>query len=308
MPETHPIRQRCPSTFPPCFDTPDTVNESRWREWDEPTPTPKKPRYNTRLTRVLSCINPWIDRNSEIETSSPTATPPWHETAVRTHNSKLPNKDATADHLKLIAKLSESPHSHLIAYTDGSLTDNTAGAGYHIPHTAITEATDVSLPLGNQMEVYDAELFAITESAKHILRIAKTRQLRNKSAWIFSDNQSAITRLSSLKPGPGQSSSIAISHTAQELKTRQISLSIQWAPGHKDIPGNERADKLAKHATTLRQPPYPPTSLAHIKKQAKATMTREWHDYWTAKTQPAKDTQDRSDSNRTRSWPPTSDS
>jgi ribonuclease HI len=179
--------------------------------------------------------------------------------------------------------LTKSPKRHLIAYTDGSLSNGHAGASYHIPESPLTPQINVCFPLGNQMEVYDAELHAITEAAKRLLKLAKTKNLYDKQAWIFTDNQSAITRLSSFKPGPGQASSITVSEIANELRTRRIPLTIQWTPGHQDIPGNKRADELAKHATTLRPPAYATTSLSYIKKQAKAAMTREWHDHWTRK-------------------------
>lgn len=78
--------------------------------------------------------------------------------------------------------------------------------------------------MGPQMEVYDAELLGILRAAQDFLVTCKRQNLRNKSAWIFVDNQSAIMRVASLKSGPGQETAIAISHISQEQVSHGPSL------------------------------------------------------------------------------------
>jgi len=94
--------------------------------------------------------------------------------------------------------------------------------------------------------------------------------------WIFTDNQAAIMRIRTLKPGPGQEISIALTHISTELKALKCTLTIQWVPGHTDVAGNEKADQHAKLATTQRPPAFFRTSLSYLKRVAKAEMVSEW--------------------------------
>ena len=99
--------------------------------------------------------------------------------------------------------------------------------------------------------MYDAELYGIQQAAEHALQQCK-RIRRKRDVWIFTDNQAAIMRIRTLKPVPGQEISIALAHT--ELTTLKCTLTIQWVPGHTYVAGNEKADELAKLATTQRPP------------------------------------------------------
>ena len=58
-------------------------------------------------------------------------------------------------------------------------------------------------PLGTQMEVYDAELYGIRQAAEHALKFCR-RTRNRRDIWIFTDNQAAVMRVATLKPGPGQ--------------------------------------------------------------------------------------------------------
>ena len=56
-----------------------------------------------------------------------------------------------------------------------------------------------------------------------------------------------------------------------------VNLTIQWISGHANIPGNERADKLAKQGATRPQTDYPTS----IEKQQNKQFTRKrsgWQD------------------------------
>ena len=67
--------------------------------------------------------------------------------------------------------------------------------------------------------------------------------------------------------------------TANKLHNQNdVETSIQWIPGHCDIPGNYRADKLARQGTSKTQ--HEQVSYA-ISKQIVQTKSRKiWHDRW----------------------------
>jgi len=74
---------------------------------------------------------------------------------------------------------------------------------------------ELTVPLGDQREVYDAELRGIQQAAEEC---SKQLRLRRRKVWIFTDNQAAVHRISTLKPGPGQGVALAMAHIASELE------------------------------------------------------------------------------------------
>jgi len=53
-------------------------------------------------------------------------------------------------------------------------------------------------------------------------------------------------------------------------------LTIAWCPGHKDIPGNDQADQLAKQATSLASPSEPTINLRQAQEHLKDSWTTIW--------------------------------
>ena len=159
------------------------------------------------------------------------------------------------------------------------MMDKAVGAGLTICN-GLPVVEEESIPTGPESEVYDSELIVIGRPAEictnHILR----DDLINKRVIIFNDNQAALHRLTSLRTGPGQSTAILIAQLADQLHHQQSTLTVQWVPGHTDIPGNERADALAKAATEMRPPTYYTTTLSYLKRRAKEKMKTDWHAWW----------------------------
>jgi ribonuclease HI len=104
--------------------------------------------------------------------------------------------------------------------------------------------------MGTTMEVFDAELRAIYECLLPCRKYINRYRLHCRNIHIFTDNQSAIKRASTLARGPGQETAYKIHELALTLKNYGTTITIHWVPRHTDIAGNDDVDQLAKQAAT----------------------------------------------------------
>lgn len=120
-------------------------------------------------------------------------------------------------------------------YTDGSKTNAGVGAGVY----SCNPKTEVSYRLGKFATVFQAEIFAIEMCATRLVE----RQVAHKSINIFCDSQGALKAL-----GSNRCKSKLVWNCQQTLTYlgRSNRVNLVWIPGHSGIPGNERADSLAK--------------------------------------------------------------
>ena len=140
----------------------------------------------------------------------------------------------------------------MVSYTDGSVGENNScgGAG------AVTtwpggETSIIRVACGSKCGSYRAELTALEKATAEILE--KSPTLHAESViWIFTDSESAVERL---KAGPGAQTDSTADHVWLNINSlaKHHNITIQWIPGHKDIEGNEAADKAAKEASQLDQ-------------------------------------------------------
>jgi ribonuclease HI len=61
-----------------------------------------------------------------------------------------------------------------------------------------------------------------------------------------SDSKSALQAIQNPARKSGQQMVHKILATADSLRKQRIDLRLLWVPSHSDVPGNEKADKLAK--------------------------------------------------------------
>jgi hypothetical protein len=108
------------------------------------------------------------------------------------------------------------------------------------------------MDLGGHAEIFDAELAELMMAAN---RAASSSQEHHEvsSIHIFSDCTSALTAILDPKPGAGQHYSANFCETINRFLTSNptAKVTMSWCPSHSGIPGNERADELAKKATEL---------------------------------------------------------
>ena len=95
---------------------------------------------------------------------------------------------------------------------------------------------------------------------------------------IFTDSMSTLKALDSSEFSQIGIEALAISIN-NLLTSYDIQLLLQWIPGHCDLPGNERADKLAKEGANQEQPENP-ASYNNIRRILKRKTKEEWLKRW----------------------------
>ena len=249
-----------------------------------PTEVPKsKPKYTLqKLSRHTSHNH---------ERINPFAEPPWSR-PITSHQDRVTVKPcdntiepiiARENHINLVNSLKTNPNT-LCLYTDGSRLGNPVfpriGAGV-VAYQLGKEIGHTKIGMGSHTEVFDAEMAALskasTMAAVFIEDFPNTSKL-----LIFSDNTSAVQAIVNPKPSSAQLFALSFIKNVNTLLDSHplLSISLEWCPSHCDIPGNERADSLAKEATSLRcQIPFT-TSRSNARRRSKTTTTKLWHNEW----------------------------
>ncbi|XP_046145656.1 uncharacterized protein LOC123988941 [Osmia bicornis bicornis] len=160
----------------------------------------------------------------------------------------------------------------LVWFTDGSKTGIGTGAGI----AGESPRVEMTHKLGHHVTVFQAEVFAIWACAKYNLDRAHS----GKHIYICSDSMAALKALHKVEIGSKLVKDCA-------LILRQLSLNnrvkLLWVPGHTGIPGNERANELARLGASSSQPchEYPiGVSTYALKGLAKDWLNQEFTRLW----------------------------
>ena len=160
------------------------------------------------------------------------------------------SKGEQPDHMLKILTL-EMLHSAYSAtdwtrvYTDGSADAaiKNGGSGVFVKYPDGNTSTR-SLPAGGLSTNYRAELTALKTAAEMICN----DQPRPQNVVFLTDCKSAIQRLQSPKEQLERDTQQLLSGLSQ-----RANVAVQWIPAHCGVYGNEEADRLAKHGSTLEQ-------------------------------------------------------
>jgi len=224
---------------------------------DLSSPARFKEPQTTQLNRIKNSISELGDF-SLLEPLRHFYFPPWNKTPPFTVNiSELPKEEAALAHASSLKSLGKDD---VLIYSDALvLPEETTGVGiglvvleYNTTSKSFEKTHQQSANIGPSQLVYNGELKGVTRAMEHTSLQAKP----GRYFHIYSDNKAGIFRLQTPSDKPDQSHQIRAYKAAKTTTDLKAKISIEWVPGHNDIPGNELADSLAKRATKL-----PPESM-----------------------------------------------
>lgn len=163
-----------------------------------------------------------------------------------THNTIMPQKHYyinddtyTQKDINLISK------KHILIFTDGSkltIAPQSSGAGIFIT-SYNRDLHEASIPLGTYSTIFQCEMFAIKYAAEWIIN----NNIKINNIIILTDSKSSMD---ALNKHTSESKLVLETAVLLNLACQQNSIFITKVKSHTGIPGNDRADMLAKKATS----------------------------------------------------------
>ena len=261
-----------------------------WRNNQAPSFPPPVPTHTRRKPKTtLSKLS--THTSHEHERIDPFASPPWlrplslfpNRLLTKPCDNSTDSVTARDKHLEVTNNLKVDPNS-LVIYTDGSKLNKSGffrvGAAA-VAYLLGNEVENITIGLGGHAEVFDAEMAALAKAARIAANLTTDFPNINKIHF-FSDSAAAVRAIMDPKPGSAQFFSLSFhNHIRPLLETQpDLCITVSWCPSHCGIPGNERADSLAKEATSLGcQIPFS-TTRSNAKRRSKSAITKIWQKEW----------------------------
>jgi len=126
-----------------------------------------------------------------------------------------------------------------------------------------------AIRLPGATSIFNAELRAI------LLALDVVRRSKEKPFLLLPDSYSSLIALGGSHVD--QDTIYKYLKTYSTLTNSGITVILCWIPGHVGIPGNERADRVAKAALSL---PTSPVKVSAMVPRAKLLMRKEWREIW----------------------------
>ncbi|APA09338.1 hypothetical protein sscle_05g041080 [Sclerotinia sclerotiorum 1980 UF-70] len=222
----------------------DPYHPLAWRsEWIQENPNSFKSRYARRIASLRPS-----------EQINPLAAPKWTESETREevldriHGPKNRTKSTTAVDFNNFYNL--LPRDDIVIFSDGSKQANgSTGYGF-VEYQNNYKICEGSFALEKMKEVYNTKAIAALEGLRAAIVSIEARIATD--IWICLDNIEVATRL--LSNSIGSSQKIFTSFRQLASSWLNGTVRIRWVPGHKDIAGNEAANKVIKANAALPQP------------------------------------------------------
>ena len=214
-----------------------------------------------------------------IDPVSQASVPPWEVKSGVTISldvGPLPlNATSTQKRDAATCHLGSLPQCATWVWSDGSVEGGitNGGAGVFIEDPDGQQHL-LTVPAGNVCSSYRAEMVALREALKFLL---DRQTLPPELIVICTDSQSA---LAALRGGPSTQTTLIggeIWAALQQLSARGRRTYLQWVPSHCGLPGNERADELAKQASALDKEEVPVDAMTVYRAVAR---TDQWVSDW----------------------------
>ena len=162
-------------------------------------------------------------------------------------------------------------HNGIEIYTDGSKNNTNSSASVYIP-AAHNRSSMHKLP--ENISIFSAETYAIIQALKAI------EQMQEDEFIIYTDSKSSLQALENLDHPHAHIRKIQESN--RRLKLTGKSITLCWVPSHTNIPGNEKADEMAKEALGLTHTEEIPISLTEYYCLIHTHIKTYWQEKWQA--------------------------
>jgi ribonuclease HI len=194
-------------------------------------------QYSSTLNRIFSHlrlpIQPFYQYHPpQLDPSLPAIN---FATPIEYSISKNDKPTATTEHLNFLQHNTDN----IIVYTDGSKGQSLSSA--FVIYYKGKILCEHKFSIGSR-----AEVVAITNAIHYLAQ----HPLPAHKIYIFSDNSSAISTLAQANSGLILCHRQLLQPSIDFLRNQNRQIVLNWVPSHCNIPGNERADSLAKSAAS----------------------------------------------------------